>query len=146
MYSVCLYNLFRSPLDKLLIHGPVEIPLFYLLSGYSLALGYGHSSIDLKTYLRNRFARIAPLYYLAMLFFVPAYIHIGYWNADPVWVFTLTATCTNAWVFPGDKYNILKTVFSMQICIFLLFFCKSINIYKMICWFRTGYLAFLHLA
>ena len=98
-----LYYLFRAPLHKLLTHGPIQIPLFYLLSGYSLALGYGHSSINIKTYLRNRFARVAPLYYFSQFFFVPAYIHINYWNADPVWVFTLAATCTNAWVSPGQE-------------------------------------------
>ena len=89
-------------MHKLLIHGPIQIPLFYLLSGYSLALSYGYNGINIKTYLRNRLARVAPLYYFALIFFVPAYIHINYWSADPVWVLALTATCTNAWVSPGQ--------------------------------------------
>ena len=89
-------------MDKLVLFGPNEMPLFYLLSGYSLALGYGYRSISIKSYLRNRFARIAPLYYFALLFFVPAYPHIGDdWQGDPV-LLTLTVTCTNTWVFPGQ--------------------------------------------
>ena len=93
------------------MHGPIEIPLFYLLSGYSLTLGYGRSncssvtsgsasSINYFKYLRNRFARIAPLYYFSFIFFIPAYIHINYWNPNPILVFSLTATCTNSWLFP----------------------------------------------
>merc|ERR550519_340748 len=64
----------------------MEMPLFFLLSGYSLALSYGRTTYDEHTscccksatiedgqsslfqtfkFYRNRFARIMPMYYFA---------------------------------------------------------------------------------
>ena len=90
----------------LFFQGPLEMPLFYLLSGYSLALAYGSSSsINIKRYLRNRFARVAPLYYFSLVVFVPVYTYFNEWpRGDPVWMFLLNVTCTNAWLFPGEQW------------------------------------------
>ena len=52
------------------LNAPVEMPLFFLLSGFTLALSNypeadQHSSIGCLKFYRNRFARLAPLYYVS---------------------------------------------------------------------------------
>ena len=54
------------------LHGSALMPVFFLLAGYSLAIVYGKRfSFDIKHYYRNRFARIAPVYYVVMLIALP---------------------------------------------------------------------------
>ena len=55
------------------LNAPVEMPLFFLLSGFTLALSNypendQHSSISCLKFYRNRFARLAPLYYVSNVF------------------------------------------------------------------------------
>jgi peptidoglycan/LPS O-acetylase OafA/YrhL len=47
------------------------VPLFFVVSGFSLAYGYFgrlHSEQELSTYFVRRFARIAPLFYAVLVF------------------------------------------------------------------------------
>jgi len=55
------------------LHGSALMPVFFLLAGYSLAIVYGkkQSGLNTRRYYRNRFARIAPVYYVTMLFALP---------------------------------------------------------------------------
>ena len=71
------------------LHGSAVMPLFFLLSGYSLAIVYGknnykrtledddqdrrdhHPGFNFKNFYRNRFARIAPVYYAGILIALP---------------------------------------------------------------------------
>jgi peptidoglycan/LPS O-acetylase OafA/YrhL len=55
------------------LHGSALMPVFFLLAGYSLAIVYGKQRprFDVKHYYRNRFARIAPIYYVTMLIALP---------------------------------------------------------------------------
>jgi len=71
------------------LYGSALMPLFFLLSGYSLAISYGkagessqrkndHSErptpgpkFDLRRFYQNRFARIAPVYYVGLLVALP---------------------------------------------------------------------------
>ncbi len=69
------------------LHGSALMPLFYLLSGYSLAIGYGGRAgyneeeqrkqvarFDITGFYKNRFARIAPVYYVVTLAALPLVI------------------------------------------------------------------------
>ena len=65
------------------------MPLFFLLSGYSLAIGYGKNKyksrledaeqdrrdqrprFDFKSFYRSRFARIVPIYYVGIVIALP---------------------------------------------------------------------------
>ena len=56
-------------LNFILIRFPLGVPLFFAVSGFSLAYGYTgrlFSENDIKTYFVRRFARIAPLFYLML--------------------------------------------------------------------------------
>jgi hypothetical protein len=55
------------------LHGSALMPVFFLLSGYSLAIVYGKQrpGFDVKHYYHNRFARIAPVYYAMLLIALP---------------------------------------------------------------------------
>ena len=55
------------------LHGSALMPVFFLLAGYSLAIVYGKRwpVFKIKPFYRNRFARIAPVYYVTMLMALP---------------------------------------------------------------------------
>lgn len=56
-------------LDFILIRFPLGVPLFFAVSGFSLAYGYTgrlFSENDIKSYFVRRLARIAPLFYLML--------------------------------------------------------------------------------
>jgi peptidoglycan/LPS O-acetylase OafA/YrhL len=85
------------------LHGSALMPVFFLLAGYSLAIVYGkqpqrqESGFDFKGYFRNRFARIAPIYYVAMLIALPL------------------AVFGRGWVSPSDIGRVLATnIFAVQ--------------------------------
>jgi peptidoglycan/LPS O-acetylase OafA/YrhL len=78
------------------LHGSAIMPVFFLLAGYSLAIGYGgnqsaghqtdkanehHKShrLEIKRFYRNRFARIAPVYYVTMLLALPPAVFSQSW-------------------------------------------------------------------
>jgi len=81
------------------LHGSALMPAFFLLAGYSLAIVYGkqESRFNVRRYYRNRFARIAPVYYVTMLFALPL------------------AVFGHGWVSPSDIGGVLATnLFAMQ--------------------------------
>lgn len=55
------------------LHGSALMPVFFLLAGYSLAIVYGKPlpEFNVRRYYRNRFARIAPVYYVVVLIALP---------------------------------------------------------------------------
>ena len=64
------------------LHGSALMPVFFLLAGYSLAIVYGkRPRFDIKHYYRNRFARIASVYYVAMLIALPLAVFGRGWVA-----------------------------------------------------------------
>jgi peptidoglycan/LPS O-acetylase OafA/YrhL len=80
------------------LHGSALMPVFFLLAGYSLAIVYGKKHrFEVKHYYRNRFARIAPVYYLTMLIALPL------------------AVFGHSWVSPSDIGRVLATnIFAVQ--------------------------------
>ena len=105
--------------SKIHLQGSIEMPMFFILSGFSLSLGYGSSKgrmgggggggsgnrLKYGRYFRNRFARIAPIYYLSQVAFLPAYFHTQHpsirHGPTTFWKTVLfTATCTNTWFSP----------------------------------------------
>jgi peptidoglycan/LPS O-acetylase OafA/YrhL len=82
-----MFNFSTLRLDLI---GGAAMPFFYLLSGFVMTLGYGQSNysdeggccgdelpsdaakkFDAKRFWRNRFARLAPVYYVTNLLFFP---------------------------------------------------------------------------
>jgi len=56
--------------DKIHLNGSVAMPIFFILSGFSLSVIYGEN-LNKTNFYRNRFARIYPVYLLTMIFALP---------------------------------------------------------------------------
>jgi len=126
--------------SRIHLQASVQMPLFFLLSGFSLALGYGGKQWSIKLpwqrldaegevrfdyarYYRNRFARVAPIYYLSQIVFIPAYvygqhesIHHGDWTLYKTIAFTLT--CTNTWFHPIADFPFMPAAWTVNTLFF----------------------------
>jgi peptidoglycan/LPS O-acetylase OafA/YrhL len=97
------------------------MPVFFLLAGYSLAIVYGkhRPRFDVKHYYRNRFARIAPVYYVAMLFALPLAVFGRGWvsPSDIGWVLATNIFAVQMWAslpplsFVGPAWTISTLAF-----------------------------------
>ena len=73
--GVYLYHFGLPPqtphwLANLKHNGGLGVPFFFVLSGYVLSLRYQSSTPNFRRYLRSRFARIGPLYLVALFMMV----------------------------------------------------------------------------
>ena len=107
------------------LHGSALMPVFFLLAGYSLAIVYGkqtqgqESGFDVKGYFRNRFARIAPIYYFAMLAALPLAVFGHGWvpPSDIGWALATNLLAVQMWAslpppsFAGPAWTISTLVF-----------------------------------
>jgi len=103
------------------LHGSALMPVFFLLAGYSLAIVYGKQrpSFNVKHYYRNRFARIAPVYYVAMLIALPlaAFGHGWVSPSDIGWVLATNLFAVQMWAstpplsFVGPAWTISTLAF-----------------------------------
>ena len=103
------------------LHGSALMPAFFLLAGYSLAIVYGkrQPGFDVKHYYRNRFARIAPVYYVTMLIALPLAVFGHGWvpSSDIGWVFATNLFAVQMWTshpplsFVGPAWTISTLVF-----------------------------------
>lgn len=86
----------------LILHGPIGVMVFFVLSGfilaYSYSLGPGLLRGDLRGFWIARFARLYPVYLLGVILFIPI---ILFWTQHPAWQRCLTVllslTVTQAW-------------------------------------------------
>jgi peptidoglycan/LPS O-acetylase OafA/YrhL len=103
------------------LHGSALMPVFFLLAGYSLAIVYGQQQpgFEVKHYYRNRFARIAPVYYVVMLIALPlaAFGHSWVSPSDIGWVFATNLFAVQMWAslpplsFAGPAWTISTLAF-----------------------------------
>jgi peptidoglycan/LPS O-acetylase OafA/YrhL len=103
------------------LHGSALMPVFFLLAGYSLAIVYGkhRPRFDVKHYYRNRFARIAPVYYVAMLIALPLAVFGRGWvsPSDIGWVLATNIFAVQMWAslpplsFVGPAWTISTLAF-----------------------------------
>ncbi len=77
-FHVVIYHALRpvvvdesGPLARFAAAGPVAVTLFFVLSGFVLSWVYGPAVDDKRAFARARFARIAPVYWLALLVALP---------------------------------------------------------------------------
>jgi peptidoglycan/LPS O-acetylase OafA/YrhL len=61
----------HDPLSLVAAAGPTAVTLFFVLSGFVLTYVYAPSVVDGRSFARARFARIAPVYWLALLVALP---------------------------------------------------------------------------
>ncbi|MCB0106933.1 MAG: acyltransferase [Burkholderiales bacterium] len=107
------------------LHGSALMPVFFLLAGYSLAIVYGtqpqqqQSRFNVKHYYCNRFARIAPVYYVAILIALPLAVFGRGWvpPSDIGWVFATNIFAVQMWAslppssFAGPAWTISTLAF-----------------------------------
>jgi len=103
------------------LHGSALMPVFFLLAGYSLAIVYGKQRprFDVKHYYRNRFARIAPVYYVTMLFALPLAVFGHSWvsPSNIGWAFATNIFAVQMWTslpplsFAGPAWTISTLAF-----------------------------------
>ena len=124
------------------------MPLFFLLSGFSLALAYGKTEWEVNCccrrkheegpgipsfrswdFYRNRFARIGPLYYMTSFLAYPIWL-LGkneFFDSDDLGKMIVrivaTITCTGSWLFPAETWpaNLVSWTFNTLFFFYLVF-------------------------
>jgi peptidoglycan/LPS O-acetylase OafA/YrhL len=96
-YGLSVAPFHGSEISFLFKQANIGVSFFYILSGFVMMLAYAHKSpIDTKQFLWNRFVRIYPVYFLALigvcLFFF--YVQVPINGMD----FILSLFCLQAWV------------------------------------------------
>lgn len=69
-HSVWLVDDVPSWLDNVVHFGSKGVQLFFIVSGFTLALNYDAARLNLRSFYTKRFFRIAPMYYFSALFYV----------------------------------------------------------------------------
>jgi peptidoglycan/LPS O-acetylase OafA/YrhL len=91
-----------APLAAVTSYGYAAVGLFYILSGFVLAHTYLDRRTDLRAFYFARFARIYPLYLLALILAFPVFAqraHLGEYSAVRFFASVLTVpTMLQAWV------------------------------------------------
>ncbi len=83
VYHFGLASLFQGPTHALIVHGYIAVDLFFMMSGFVMALTYrdlfagGRSVRAMLDFLGRRIARIYPLYLLASIAALFIVIHVG---------------------------------------------------------------------
>jgi hypothetical protein len=103
LYHVHEADNFFSPLKMLLTHGYLAVDVFFVLSGFVMALSYGHFAVqgwtatNYGSFLLRRFARIYPLY-LVMTCIIGLSIFAGLSKALPLhnWLCVSYEPCSGA--------------------------------------------------
>jgi len=105
-------------LNPILAAGPIAVSYFYVLSGFIMAIAYyrPNNTAPFKPgrYWLARFARIYPIYFLALLLMIGAKIHDA--GSDPLTV-TLSLSMLQAWV-PGYPLTLNAPGWSISVEMF----------------------------
>ena len=91
----------------------IGVSFFYILSGFVMMLAYANKTpIDAKQFLWNRFARIYPVYFLALIgtCFFFYYVQAPISGKD----FMLSLFCLQAWI-PSSALSINKPGWSISV-------------------------------
>ncbi|MFH2040378.1 MAG: acyltransferase [Chloroflexota bacterium] len=115
--------------------GPFMVVFFFVLSGFIMTIAYGQQEIvDKGKYWVARFARIAPVYYLAIAIILIDN-HLSGTSTDP-YALNYSVFFLQAW-FPktpisinGPSWSLSVEMFFYLIFPFLIIFLKKISVFK----------------
>lgn len=103
-------NVYLSPL----VHSAdLGVSYFFTLSGFVMIIAYGRraETIDYISYLKNRIARILPLYYLAMvIMLIYLFIRIHLLKVPSVYVPSFTDMILNLFLIQGWIFGKATTI------------------------------------
>lgn len=100
--------------------GPEMVTFFFVLSGFVMGISYLPKALDKRSYWRARFARIMPLYLLAMALAMISNPLLGKEN-DPVAI-TLNALLLQSWISPYPlRFNYPAWSLSVEAFFYLAF-------------------------
>jgi peptidoglycan/LPS O-acetylase OafA/YrhL len=72
-------------LQSFFANGNIAVGYFFVLSGFVMGLTYFTKPVDYGTYIKKRFARIAPVYYLALALTILAFLCFHFfWQGPPL--------------------------------------------------------------
>jgi len=112
---------FPNYLSNLHSNGGLGVPFFFVLSGFVLTLSYEQKSVGTGTFYLNRFARIAPTYFIG-LFVASLYISLTDFSFS--YLFVMHIFGLQAW-FPssdsGFAFNGPGWTISVEIFFYALF-------------------------
>lgn len=112
---------------KIIEHGNFGVNFFFTLSGFIIAYNYVGTRFEVRSFWRSRFARVYPLYLLALLISVPFFIQSMHgWSVESVLNiirrFTLEALLVQSWYpLDGDAINDPGWSISAEAFFYLLF-------------------------
>lgn len=128
LYHSFLYSSLNPYVD---LFGSVAMPLFFALSGFSLAIVYGQkdlsSNFEKRVFLQNRFARVYPSYILTTLISFPqiwtgiAALEASILFSSPqYWATIIFANifCVQSWlvgapIYPTEGFNPVEASFNV---------------------------------
>lgn len=142
------FHFFSFPEEHLLLRkifsqGFLGVDFFFILSGFVLAYSYFesitlHNNFTTRKFLINRFARIAPVYYLALFFSIPALLNMAralssldrflVWTTLPLSL-TFTQSFTSLYITQG-YWNIPSWSLSVEFFFYCLFPLLSLPLIK----------------
>jgi exopolysaccharide production protein ExoZ len=98
--------------------GPVRMPFFFVLSGFALFLAHnsdvGHPE-RLGRFLKTRFVRIYPTYWVVLALVVPVYLaHPFFVNAPPELTSVPIELIKSALLLPSNHDNVLLVGWTLQ--------------------------------
>lgn len=108
-------NIFSNPIvSKILTQANVGVSFFFILSGFVMIIAYGNSkTIKFKSFLKNRFARIYPLYLFAI--FLMLALHLLYPKENILATdIILNIIMLQAW-FPDKVFTVNLTGWSLSV-------------------------------
>jgi peptidoglycan/LPS O-acetylase OafA/YrhL len=123
-------------------HFGFGVPLFFVVSGFSLAHGYygGFSTRDLlRNYYTRRFFRIAPLFYAVLIYQLLSFWFLNHLTVSPVDVIinaTFTFNLIPRWtdgIVPASWTIGVEMIFYLLFPLLLLFLDKGYKIFLVLC-------------
>jgi peptidoglycan/LPS O-acetylase OafA/YrhL len=95
----------------------IGVSYFFILSGFVMIIAYDNKNIDAFDYLKNRLARIYPVYFIAIVLLIP--IKLQYFNATDL---LLNITMLQSW-FPQKalKVNFVGWSLCVEMFFYILF-------------------------
>ena len=123
----------HGPFERFIVNGPLAVDLFFVMSGYVMALSYGaafESGISWRGYGRFmglRLARIYPLHIVMLIGFLSVPIALELTGRPPLWghlqpdAFVASVFLVQNW-FNGDlDWNVPAWSISTELMFYLLF-------------------------